>query len=105
MVKIPDSVVATIKKYITELEKNNYPLEKVFLYGSYAQGTQTEWSDIDIALVSPKFIGDWFTDKDNIRKITLSVDHNLSPKPFRPEDFDPSNLFVKEILRTGIQIV
>jgi len=33
------------------------------------------------------------------------VDYSISPLPYRPEDFDESDLFVKEIIKTGIQII
>ena len=33
------------------------------LFGSYAQGTFNEWSDIDLAIVSKVFVGDRFEDR------------------------------------------
>ncbi len=68
------------------------------MFGSYADGRANEWSDIDIALVSDSFDGDRFDDRSKIRRITLSVSSDLSPLPFRPEDFTPENPFVKEIM-------
>jgi len=75
------------------------------LFGSYAEGRANEWSDIDIALVSDSFDGDRFDDRSKIRRITLSVSSDLSPLPFRPEDFTPENPFVKEIIEKGVRIV
>jgi predicted nucleotidyltransferase len=75
------------------------------LFGSYAEGRANEWSDIDIALVSDSFEGDRFEDRGKIRRITLSVSSDLSPLPFRPEDFTPENPFVKEIIEKGVRIV
>ncbi len=105
MVKIPGKILENIKKYISELEKNHYPIEIAILYGSYANGTYNEWSDIDVALVSEAFEGNRFLDKDKIRKFKMKIEPGISPLPYRPEDFDESDLFVKEIIRTGIRIV
>jgi uncharacterized protein len=105
MAKVPAEVLEKIKKYISELEKNHYPIETAILYGSYANGTYNEWSDIDVALVSEAFEGNRFLDKDSIRKFKMDIDKGISPLPYRPEDFDESDLFVKEILKTGIRIV
>ncbi|MDP1994123.1 MAG: nucleotidyltransferase domain-containing protein [Ignavibacteria bacterium] len=105
MVKVPVNITNTITSFIAALERNHFHIEQVFLFGSYAKGTFNEWSDIDIALVSNNFSGYRFLDKQKIRKIKASIDFSLSPLPFRPEDFDESNLFVKEILETGIRII
>lgn len=105
MAQIPTAIKKTILDYLKELEDNNFPIDEAILFGSYAKGTNTEWSDIDIAVISSAFEGNRFWDKQKIRQIKAKVDYSISPLPFRPEDFDESDLFVKEILETGIRIV
>ncbi len=105
MAQIPNIIEQSLRRYISELKKNNFPIQQAYLFGSYAKGTYTEWSDIDVALVSPKFAGDRFDDKKNIARITLDVNYNISPLPYRPEEFTTEDLFVKEIIQTGIRIV
>jgi predicted nucleotidyltransferase len=80
-------------------------LANAILFGSYAKGNNYEFSDIDIALVSDNFEGVRFLDKEKIRRITLNIDYRISPLPYRTEDFMEDNLFVKEILDTGIKII
>jgi uncharacterized protein len=80
-------------------------INSAFLFGSFAKGNYNEWSDIDVALVSDDFIGNRFLDKDRIRRITLDIDFRLSPMPFNTADFEVTNLFVKEILSSGIKII
>jgi uncharacterized protein len=94
-----------IDKYVRALENNQIHIRRAILFGSYAEGRANEWSDIDIALVSDSFDGDRFEDRGKIRRITLSVSSDLSPLPFRPEDFTPENPFVKEIMEKGVRIV
>ena len=105
MDKIPAKIQKLIKKYINALEKNNVPIRQAVLFGSYARGHAHDWSDIDIALVSDAFEGTRFRDRNKIRKITVGISSDLSPLPYRTNDFTPDDPFVKEILKTGINIL
>jgi uncharacterized protein len=103
--KADRKIEQTIKSYIEQLEKIGIHVQKAILFGSYASGHYNEWSDIDLAVISSDFIGDRFEDRNKIRKITLHVNSDISPMPFRPEDFNDGDYFVKEILETGIRII
>ena len=105
MAEIPSKIKAIIDRYIRALKEKKISVDQAVLFGSYAKGNSNEWSDIDIALVSDAFGGDRFDDRSKIRRITLSVSSDLSPLPFRPEDFIPENPFVKEILQKGVTVV
>ena len=48
-------ITALIQRYVAVLEAQGIPVERVILFGSYAAGHADEWSDIDIAVISPKF--------------------------------------------------
>lgn len=99
-----DNIIQNLKGYIKLLESNNFPIKTAYLFGSYANGTFNEWSDIDVLLVSDSFEGIRFSDKEKIRKITLSYNSDISPIPFNTKDFDLTNLFIKDIVNSGIQI-
>ena len=105
MVEVATEVKGKILNFVDELKQYKIKIQKVFLYGSYAKGTQNEWSDIDVALVSEDFTGIRLIDKERMIKAISAVDFGISPLPYRPEDFDESDLFVKEIIKTGIRIV
>lgn len=98
-------VADIIRKYITELEKNNIRIKSAILFGSYARGNYDKWSDIDVALVSDDFEGVRFLDRKKVARATLNVDSRISPFPYRTEDFNKDDLFVKEILETGTKII
>ena len=104
MDQIPNKIKNIINKYIAVLNKNDFPIEKAVLYGSYAKGTFKKHSDIDIALVSNSFDGVRFIDRNKIMKITLEISKDLEPMPFTPNDFTTENPFVQEILNTGVVI-
>ena len=105
MAQVPDRIIKILKRYVAELEKNNIHLKAAILFGSYATGNYRELSDIDIALVSDDFEGVRFFDKEKIKKPTLAIDHRIEPLPFRTEDFSEDNVFVKEILKTGVRVI
>ena len=56
---------------IAEVEFSD-KVEQAILFGSYAQGTFNDWSDIDLAIVSTAFAGERFIDRNKIRRIKLN---------------------------------
>jgi uncharacterized protein len=105
MVKIPDKISALIDKYILLLEANKIFIKDAYLFGSYAKGSNDEWSDIDIALISDSFEGIRTKDRDKIRRLTLSVSSSFEVMPFHPKDFSLENPLAKEIIETGIRLI
>ena len=99
-----EAVIATVKNYAEDV-RQNMPVEEVFLYGSYASGLAREDSDIDVRF----FLID-FSDKYKyniiviILKLANKYDLFIKPNAFEVADLydDP---FVREVLRTGIEIV
>ena len=49
------AAIDTVRNYALEIRNSGVNLKKVILYGSFAKGTQHEWSDIDVALVADEF--------------------------------------------------
>ena len=102
MVEIPTRIKEIISKYIRALNENNVNVDQAVLFGSYAKGNYSEWSDIDLAVVSKAFEGSWIKDRRKIRAITLSISCDIQVLPYRPEDFILDDPFVREILETGV---
>ncbi|MDA8339707.1 MAG: nucleotidyltransferase domain-containing protein [Nitrospiraceae bacterium] len=55
MVKKRQEIENIIDKYIAKLRQLGVDVSQVILYGSYAKGHPKEYSDIDLAVVSPTF--------------------------------------------------
>jgi len=51
------TAIDTVRGYAREIGNSGIALKHVILYGSFAKGTQHEWSDIDVALVADEFEG------------------------------------------------
>lgn len=99
-----DQAVKLVRKYIGELKRNKIPIEKAILFGSYAKGHAEAESDIDVALVSEVFSGDWFEDRRKIIPLRRKIDNRIEPLPFKPEDFENGRILVEEIKKTGIVV-
>jgi len=57
-----------LAQFIKETRKR-IPVEKVILFGSHALGSPKKYSDIDIAVISPKFSG-----MNDLKRIKLLLD-------------------------------
>lgn len=93
-----------IRLYIEAITANHIEVEKVYLFGSYAHGTNRVDSDIDLAIVSKSFSGDRFDDRRRIVPLRRAIDRRLEPIPFNPENFKDNDPLVLEILNHGIEI-
>ncbi len=103
MAAIPASVKRSIEEFIL-LVRGEIRVDAVYLYGSHAKGTAREWSDIDLAVISPDFSQDLFEERIRLMKLALRVDDRLEPCPFHPEEFNLNHPLVSEIQRSGIQL-
>jgi len=54
-------------------------MDSVFLFGSYARGTVTEDSDIDIAIISANFKGDRSADCRWLVPLRRTIDGRMEP--------------------------
>lgn len=80
-------------------------IQSLYLFGSYAKGNPSDYSDIDLAVVSKDFQGVRFDDNKRLHKFILSTSPYLETHPFTPNDFTFDNPFAAEILKTGKKIV
>ena len=98
-----ETVNGVIQQYISDVKKA-MPIDKVYLYGSYAKGTQQEGSDVDLCFFSQAFETrqplDVLTD---LFYLKIKYDKNIviEPNAFPTSELYNDNPFVREILRTG----
>ncbi len=79
-------------------------VEAVILFGSYAKGCAREWSDIDIAVISPEFesLTTWQR-QDRIARATVGRPFRIARIGFASSEYhNPGpHSFIREIIRTG----
>ena len=98
--------IQAAKDLSTLLQTHNIPLTGLYLFGSYAKGTNHKWSDIDIGVISPYFGKDRMQERKNLMKHSEQITVFIEPHPFSPSDFDDRyNLLAQEVKKTGIKIV
>lgn len=89
-----------VKQFAQEL-KTKFPIQEIYLHGSFASGKIHEGSDMDLVIV-----GD-FKERflDRIGRILDLTDLPIEPLVYTPEEFDKmrqaANPFIATVLATG----
>ena len=95
-----------VEQYVSDV-KAIMPIDKVYMYGSYANGTAQWDSDVDLCFFSDSFIHEDIMQIIE-RLFELKRRYNkyicLEPNAFPLSEIENDNPFVKEILRTGSEI-
>lgn len=102
MAEIPIEIRKKIEQFLANLKELNISLSKAILFGSYSRNTYNEFSDIDIALVSPDFSGNPYYDNEKIRESKFNSSYDIEAHTFTEDEFNSGNPFIKEILKNGI---
>lgn len=95
-------IINIVKEYKKEISKK-FNVKAVYLFGSYAKGTNTEDSDIDVAIVLENY-KDRFDLRIELMILTQKVDLRIEPHPFKEKEFEEENPFIEEIKNTGLKV-
>ncbi len=82
--------------------KSHFPLEAVYLFGSFAKNTNREDSDIDVAIIVNHIEGDYFSIHPLLWKLRRQIDDRI--EPILIERDNDSGDFLSEIQKYGIEI-
>jgi predicted nucleotidyltransferase len=99
---VKKSAINIAKKYISHLPEE-MSVKRAYLFGSYANGSQTDDSDIDIAIV----VGDKnriFDLQMQLLRLRRKIDLRIEPHPIKETDFSSLNPFAIEIMQSGIEL-
>ena len=100
-----DAVIEIVRNYAQDIESYGVNLRNVILYGSFAKGTQHEWSDIDVALVADEFTGFAFDDHKLFPYVGIKKPYiRIETKTYPTDYFNEGDPFINEIIKTGIRI-
>ena len=98
------AAITIVQNYAKEIEQQGINLKNVVLFGSFAKGTQHEWSDIDVALVADEFTGK-IADYDLFAPIGIKKPYvRIETKTYPTDYFQTGDPFVEEIKQQGIVI-
>ncbi len=93
-----------IRIFLDEIQRI-HRLDSAYLFDSHAKGTSNQWSDIDLAIVSPDFSEDLYEERLVLMRLAAEIDDRIEPKPFRPEMFTPIEPLVDEIQKYGLKLL
>jgi len=104
MVADIEAVIAEAKRYADEVRRQ-LPVDKVYLFGSYAKGTADELSDVDVCFFLRDYGGKARVDV-GIRLLRIARDFKAywEPLVFETAEIERKNPFVNEIVSTGVEL-
>jgi predicted nucleotidyltransferase len=101
-----DEAIAVIRAFLEKI-RPELPIERAYLFGSYATGRSHDYSDIDLAIVTPILNTEnsiAINQKIFSRASRYNVD--LGPICFSPEEFEKEELpIILDIKQTGLEII
>ena len=97
------SEATNIANRYVNLVAKKYPVQKAWLFGSYAKGSHHADSDIDVALLMQHNY-DMIDLQIDLMKIRREVDLRIEPHPFTEQNAGNSSLFQNEINKYGIEM-
>jgi len=90
-----EAIIISVRKYLNYLKENGFNISFGILYGSQATGKATEFSDIDLIVVSPDF-DDEIECKtlDKLWQLAGRTDYRIEPIPcglerWEKDDYTP----------------
>ena len=100
-----DDGVCVAKRFKDLLLRKGYPVRRVVLYGSVANGTARQDSDIDIAVVTDAFDDSRLREGGAVLLASKEIDLLIETVTLHPDDFDrPFFALGRELERTGVEI-
>ena len=98
--------VNNVARNYADAVRKVFPVDKAYLFGSYAKGTATDQSDVDVCFFLENF-GEKRRIDITMELLNLTRGYKgvyFEPLAFPTSEMNNDNPFVKEILRTGKEI-
>jgi len=103
-----DEVMKIVNGFL-ELTRQNHDVRQAYLFGSFAKGTEKEYSDVDLAIVlgsSRSSEGSPFDENFRIFHEAQEYNSLLEVVCFRQDEFDQNGgSLVKHIKKEGMRLV
>lgn len=100
-----DTVLATVKKFKNALESINIRVDQLILFGSYAEGTAREDSDIDLVVISSSFSDKSYWERINI--LTDAIYQVFAPieaSAFTPDEWKSEKSLIFDYAKNGVSV-
>jgi len=102
---LKDKPEGLLKEYKKALQSAGVPVERLIMFGSYAQGKARYDSDLDVGVVSKLFGKNGFEEMVMLSKIATNIEPLIEPHPLSPRMLDDKwDSLAQEIKRYGKDI-
>jgi len=103
---VKKEIIEIVKNFINAMKSKNMNINKVLLFGSFANEKDSLWSDIDIAVISSDFGKDRFIERTLLTSIACKIDPRIEPYPIGQYEFEEEDwkTMIHEIKLNGIEI-
>jgi len=98
-----DQVLPSVRAFLRAVA-SLFPVEAAYIFGSYARGTASPDSDIDVAVVSSAFSGDRFDDNAALARLTWGIDTRIEPVALRSEALASGSPLAAAIHLEGVSV-
>ncbi len=96
-----DYVIECVRSF-AERARESMDVQQVILFGSYAKGTATDLSAIDVAVITSSSTDDWLEASTHLFRLRRDI--NLSIEPVLIDSSSDRSGFLEEIRKTGEMI-
>ena len=100
-----DTVLETVKEFKKALESLNIQVDQLIMFGSHAEGTAREDSDIDLVAISSSFSDKGYWERINI--LTDAIYQIFAPieaSAFTPEEWNSKKSLISDFAKNGVVV-
>lgn len=99
------AVLNTIKKFKGALEAINIHIDQLILFGSHAEGSAREDSDIDLVVISSSFADKSYWERINILSDAIyEVFAPIDASAFTPDEWKSKKSLITDYAKNGILV-
>lgn len=102
----PDVVIDKLKEVVQNL-RETFPVDCVYLYGSYARGRPRSYSDVDVVVISPAFGHDIVAETTKLMEFFDDAELIIEPRAYSRQEYEnavPGTFLHDQVITKGIRI-
>ena len=100
-----DAVLATVRRFKNALESINIRVDQLILFGSHAEGTAREDSDIDLVVISSSFSDKGYWERINILTDAIyQVFEPIEASAFTPDEWEAGKSLMSDYAKNGVLV-
>jgi predicted nucleotidyltransferase len=96
------AAIEIVSRFQRSIEARGITLQKIILYGSFAAGTNTAASDIDLVVISKDFAGKSYWERiDILTDAIYEVFEPVEAIAMTPEEWESGDSFITDFASNG----